>query len=187
MKNLLLLGCLLLAGCLQAQIKGVVQGLDSTQTKPLKNVKITLKRAQQTVYSNEDGSFEIYLGKQTPDTLLFEIKGYRSDQLVVTRADRFAALHVVLVSGQMVQEIVVQHQKDAHGISKMKTKLKKRIIQETESKGLSAVELAEISGLSRTVVSGILNGSLLSVSLERLIRLASALELTVDLNIKNAA
>jgi hypothetical protein len=121
MKNLMLLGCLLLAGCLQAQIKGVVQGLDSTQTKPLKNVKITLLRAQQTVYSNEDGSFEIYLGKQTPDTLLFEIKGYRSDKMVVTRADRFAALHVVLVSGQMVQEIVVQHQKDAHGISKMKT------------------------------------------------------------------
>jgi predicted XRE-type DNA-binding protein len=76
---------------------------------------------------------------------------------------------------------------DRVGISKMKTKLKKRIIQETESKRLSAAELAETSGLSRTVVSGILNGSLLSVSLERLIRLASALELTVDLNIKNAA
>jgi len=76
---------------------------------------------------------------------------------------------------------------DRIGISKMKTKLKKRIIQETESKELSAAELAEISGLSRTVVSGILNGSLLSVSLERLIRLASALELTVDLSIKNAA
>ena len=55
MKNLLLLGCLLLVGCLQAQIKGVVQGLDSTQTIPLKNVKITLVRAQQTVYSNEIG------------------------------------------------------------------------------------------------------------------------------------
>jgi predicted XRE-type DNA-binding protein len=76
---------------------------------------------------------------------------------------------------------------DRVGISKMKTKLKKRIIQETEAKGLSAAELAEVSGLSRTVVSGILNGSLLSVSLERLIRLASALELTVDLSIKNAA
>ena len=121
MKNLLLLGCLLLVGCLQAQIKGVVQGLDSTQTIPLKNVKITLVRAQQTVYSNEDGSFEILLGKQSPDTLVFAAKGYRSDKLVVTRSDRFAALHVVLVSGQMVQEIVVQHQKDAHGISKMKT------------------------------------------------------------------
>jgi predicted XRE-type DNA-binding protein len=76
---------------------------------------------------------------------------------------------------------------DRVGISKMKTKLKKRIILETELKGFSAAELAEISGLSRTVVSGILNGSLLSVSLERLIRLASSLDLTIDLSIKNAA
>lgn len=73
------------------------------------------------------------------------------------------------------------------GIAKMKTKLKKRIIQEAKTKELSAAELAEISGLSRIVISGILNGSLLSVSLERLIRLASALELVVDLSIKNAA
>ncbi len=72
-------------------------------------------------------------------------------------------------------------------ISKMKTKLKKRIIQTAESRGLSALDLAQISGLSRTVVSGILNGSLLSVSLERLIRLASALDLVIDLSIKNAA
>ncbi|MEN9743421.1 MAG: hypothetical protein RLZZ65_1226 [Bacteroidota bacterium] len=121
MKNLLLLGCLLTASWLHAQIKGVVQGVDSTQTKPLKNVKITLVRAQQTVYTKEDGSFEILLGKQSSDTLLFEAKGYRSDRLVVTRSDRFAALHVVLVSGQLVQDIVVHHQKDAHGISKMKT------------------------------------------------------------------
>ena len=73
------------------------------------------------------------------------------------------------------------------GISKMKTKLKKKLMQEAEAKGLSAAEIAEVSGLSRTVVSGILNGSLQSVSLERLIRLASALELTVDLSIRNAA
>jgi predicted XRE-type DNA-binding protein len=76
---------------------------------------------------------------------------------------------------------------DRIAITKMKTKLKKRIIQESQSKGLSAAELAEISGLARTVVSGILNGSLLSVSLERLIRLAWSLELSVDLSIKNAA
>jgi predicted XRE-type DNA-binding protein len=72
-------------------------------------------------------------------------------------------------------------------ISKMKSKLKKRIIQTAESRGLSAIDLAHASGLSRTVVSGILNGSLLSVSLERLIRLASALDLVIDLSIKNAA
>ena len=64
-------------------------------------------------------------------------------------------------------------------ISKMKAKLKKRIIQETEAKGLTCAELAETSGLSRSVVSGIVNGSLQSVSIERLIRLASALNLSV--------
>jgi outer membrane receptor protein involved in Fe transport len=99
----------------------VVQGADSVQTKPLKNVKITLLGAGTTVYSNEDGTFEILLGKQQPDTLLFVAKGYRSDRLVVTRSDRFLALNVVLVSGQLVQEIVVSKQKDAHGISKLKT------------------------------------------------------------------
>ena len=72
-------------------------------------------------------------------------------------------------------------------ISKMKTTLKKRIIKEAEARELTCVELAEASGLTRTVVSGIVNGSLQSVSIERLIRLASALNLSVELNIKDAA
>lgn len=121
MKFYFLLASLLTATINYAQIKGVVRGADSLHTIPLKNVKITLLRAGTTVYSNEDGSFEILLGKQSPDTLLFVAKGYRTDRLVVTRADRFAALNVVLVSGQMVQEIVVSGGKDAHGISKLKT------------------------------------------------------------------
>ena len=103
------------------QIRGVVQGADSVQTKPLKNVKITLLGAGTTVFSNEDGTFEILLGKQNPDTLLFVAKGYRPDRLVVTRSDRFLALNVVLISGQLVQDIVVNGQKQPHGISKMKT------------------------------------------------------------------
>jgi outer membrane cobalamin receptor len=121
MKFLFLFGSLLMALHFQAQIRGVVQGADSLQTKPLKNVKITLLGAGTTVYSNEDGTFEILLGKQSPDTLLFTAKGYRPDRMVVTRSDRFAALHVVLISGQLVREIVVSGAKDAHGISKMKT------------------------------------------------------------------
>lgn len=72
-------------------------------------------------------------------------------------------------------------------ISKMKAKLKKRIIQETVSKNITCAELAITSGLSRTVVSGIVNGSLQSVSIERLITLASALDLSVELSIKKAA
>jgi hypothetical protein len=121
MKLLFLFGVISITHCFQAQIRGVVQGADSVQTKPLKNVKITLLGAGTSVYSNEDGTFEILLGKQQPDTLLFVAKGYRSDRLVVTRSDRFLALNVVLVSGQMVQDIVVSSQKNPHGISKMKT------------------------------------------------------------------
>ncbi|MFM8595826.1 MAG: TonB-dependent receptor domain-containing protein [Flavobacteriales bacterium] len=121
MKNIVFYVSLVFGTVVHAQIKGVVQGVDSTHTAPLKNVKITLVRSGQTVYSNEDGTFEIILGKQSPDTLLFQAKGYRADRLVVTRADRFAALNVVLVSGQLVQEIVVSSQKYSHGISKMKT------------------------------------------------------------------
>ncbi|MBA2403854.1 MAG: helix-turn-helix domain-containing protein [Bdellovibrionales bacterium] len=56
-----------------------------------------------------------------------------------------------------------------------------------EKKGISNSDLAELSGLTRTVVSGIINGSLQSVSLERLIRLAMAVDLVVDLNIRKAA
>ena len=103
MKFFYLLGSLLWAFHFQAQIRGVVQGVDSLQTKPLKNVKITLLRAGTSVYSNEAGTFEILLGKQSPDTLMFSAKGYRSDQMVVTRSDRFAALHVVLVSGLLIR------------------------------------------------------------------------------------
>jgi outer membrane receptor for ferrienterochelin and colicins len=121
MKFFFLLGVTLLTQALQAQIRGVVQGAVSVQTIPLKNVKITLLGAGTTVFSNEDGTFEILMGKQQPDTLLFVAKGYRSDRLVVTRSDRFLALNVVLVSGQLVQDIVVSSQKNPHGISKMKT------------------------------------------------------------------
>ena len=73
------------------------------------------------------------------------------------------------------------------GISVMKTKLKQRIIKETLKRDVLNIQLAQSSGLTRTVVSGIINGSLQSVSLERLIRLAFAIDLVVDLNIKRAA
>lgn len=121
MKIKLFISALFWSALAFGQIRGVVQGADSVQTKPLHNVKITLLGAGTTVFSNEDGTFEILMGKQQPDTLLFVAKGYRSDRLVVTRSDRFLALNVVLVSGQLVQDIVVSSQKNPHGISKMKT------------------------------------------------------------------
>lgn len=73
------------------------------------------------------------------------------------------------------------------GISEMKTKLKQRIVKETLKRNVTSAELADLSGLTRSVVSGIVNGSLQSVSLERLIRLAFAIDLVVELNIRKAA
>ncbi len=73
------------------------------------------------------------------------------------------------------------------GISEMKTKLKQRIVKETIKRNVTTAELADLSGLTRSVVSGIVNGSLQSVSLERLIRLAFAIDLVVELNIRRVA
>lgn len=72
-------------------------------------------------------------------------------------------------------------------ISKMKSKLKKEIQSEVLKQELNPTILAAQSGLARSAVSGILNGSLQSVSLERLIRLAMALNIRVDLSIKKVA
>ena len=77
--------------------------------------------------------------------------------------------------------------KDQIEIAKLKTKLKERIRKRAQKLDLSMPEISEMCGLTRSVVSGIINGSLQSVSMERLLRLAFALDLSVDLKIKGAA
>ena len=72
-------------------------------------------------------------------------------------------------------------------IAKMKTQLKKKIRSTISKKDLTITEVSVMSGLSRTVVSGIVNGSLQSVSIERLIKLGNALELKINLTVKEAA
>ena len=72
-------------------------------------------------------------------------------------------------------------------IAKLKSKLKERIRKRAQKLDLSMPEISEMCGLTRSVVSGIINGSLQSVSMERLLRLAFALDLSVDLKIKGAA
>ena len=77
--------------------------------------------------------------------------------------------------------------KDQIEIAKLKTKLKERIRKRVKKLDLSMPEISQMCGLTRSVVSGIINGSLQSVSMERLLRLAFALDLSVDLKIKGAA
>ena len=69
-------------------------------------------------------------------------------------------------------------------ISKLKTKLKKQIRKRVNQMDISITEIAKMCGIGRSAVSGIVNGGLQSVSLERLLKVAFALELSVDLKIK---
>jgi outer membrane receptor for ferrienterochelin and colicins len=81
-----------------AQIKGVVQRLDSTKTSPIENAKIRLSHSNQGLFTNKEGRFEIVLPKQLPDTLIISAMGYLSDSIVVTKNDRFVALTILPVS-----------------------------------------------------------------------------------------
>ena len=71
--------------------------------------------------------------------------------------------------------------------SKMKAKLVAAIRREIEQNDLSHDSVAKLAGVARTNVTGIISGSVTSVTLDRLIRIASALGLSMDLEIKKTA
>lgn len=108
-------------GNLFAQIKGLVQGSDSTKTKPIFGAKVKLLRAKTATFTNDEGTFELVLSKQLPDTLIASAPGYRSDTIILDKNDRFSALHIVLYSDKLLPEVVISLRKSSHGISKMKT------------------------------------------------------------------
>lgn len=72
-------------------------------------------------------------------------------------------------------------------VSEMKAKLTKEIIKIVYKGGLTHKEVAELSGVPRSAVTGIINGSLQKVSIDRLIRIIGALGKKVELKIKAAA
>ena len=69
----------------------------------------------------------------------------------------------------------------------IKAKLLTAILKTIELSGTTHAEIAKVSGVPRSSVTGILSGSLQKVSLERLLRLAEALELTAKITVKKAA
>lgn len=104
-----------------AQINGVILRQDSTKTSPIENAKIRLLHANQGVFSNKEGRFELVLPKQLPDTLIISAMGYLSDSIIVTKNDRFSAYTIALIPVSTNKEIVYQLRKNSHQISKMKT------------------------------------------------------------------
>lgn len=105
----------------QAQIKGVVYGSNNSKKETLYGAKIKLLRADRGVITGEDGTFDLILPKELPDTLVIYANGYYSDTLIVDRSDRFVALEITLYSDQLLPEVVVSYKKSTHSISRLKT------------------------------------------------------------------
>ena len=72
-------------------------------------------------------------------------------------------------------------------IAEIKAKMVKEVAQSVEKRGMTHQELSDLSGVPRSAITGIINGSLQKVSIARLIRLLVALGNTVDLKIKKIA
>ena len=71
--------------------------------------------------------------------------------------------------------------------SKLKAKLVAAIRREIDRQDLSHDKVAKLAGVARTNVTGIISGSVTSVTLDRLVRIAAALGLSMDLEIKKSA
>ena len=69
----------------------------------------------------------------------------------------------------------------------IKAKLITGILKAVEKQDLTHAQLAKESGLPRSAVTGILSGSLQKVTIDRILRLAEALDLSVDVKIRKTA
>lgn len=105
---------------LRAQLKGVVYGHGENKKEPVIGAKIKSLKSKNGVVSDKDGLFEITLGKELPDTLVFSAMGYTNDTLVVTKKDRFALVEINLYSDKLLPEIVAVAKRENHSIMKLK-------------------------------------------------------------------
>lgn len=104
-----------------AQIKGVVVGANGGNRTPIYGAKIKLLKNGSSATSNEDGTFELVLPKELPDTLIVKAMGYYPDTIPVTKEDRFIAMQITLYSEKLLPEIVVGIRRETHSVSRMKT------------------------------------------------------------------
>ena len=69
----------------------------------------------------------------------------------------------------------------------IKAQLISAILDTVEKIGITHAEIAKRSGVPRSAVTGILSGSMQKVSLDRVLRLLEAVNLTAEIKIKKAA
>ncbi len=117
LKVLALLCCFQYA---QAQVNGVVYGSDKKQKETVVGAKVRLLNSGDGAITGEDGTFEIILPRELPDTMVISAFGYYNDTIVVTKSDRFGAFEIVLFSDQLLPEVVVAVKRETHAISRLK-------------------------------------------------------------------
>jgi len=76
---------------------------------------------------------------------------------------------------------------DRGDVAEMKAKFVFEIIKSIKKQGLTHQEVSDLSGVPRSAVTGIVNGSLQKVSIERLIRILSTLGKRVEFKVRSAA
>jgi outer membrane receptor protein involved in Fe transport len=117
--TLVLLVCF--APHVHAQLKGLVQGVRADKKEVLYGAKVRLLGAGIGTITSEEGTFELVLPKQLPDTLVISAMGFTTDTLVVTKSDRFISLNIILYSDQLLPEVLVEYRRSGHSISRLKT------------------------------------------------------------------
>lgn len=69
----------------------------------------------------------------------------------------------------------------------IKARLISAVLREADRRGLSHAQLAKLSGLPRSAVTGILSGSLQKVTIDRVLRLVEAAGLEAEVKVRRAA
>ena len=69
----------------------------------------------------------------------------------------------------------------------LKAQLITAVLREMKRQHLTHVQMAEKSGLPRSAVTGILSGSLQKITIDRILRLVEAVNLTTEIKLKKAA
>lgn len=77
--------------------------------------------------------------------------------------------------------------KERGQLAELKSRLTKEIKKFIEANELTHQDLADLSGVPRSAITGIINGSLQKVTLDRLLRILFSLGLKIEMKIKTAA
>lgn len=150
MKILIVLFSVCCWGSAFSQVQGLVFGLKEGKKAPIKQALVYLPSTKESVYTKEDGRFEIILPKELPTTLRFTAPGYLSDSIVLTKEDRFTGLEVVLIHEKELEEVVVSVKRDSKNFSRLKPFLLETL-GEAELKKAACCNLSESFETNATV------------------------------------